>query len=490
MKKNIIKIAALSLALLLVGCDKVTAQPQKVDDKLVTFTDGKEYFRNDVQYIYDQFANTSDFNTLTIEHIINKIVEAKVNSGSFFENVQELTNELIEDKLLETLNSDSYKTDGLFSEKKFLNAIKKSVYKINVETTHEEVSIKPDTTVKELLGDNYRTIYADYIDNELLPDINKKLLTARYICENSFSSLGRAYARRISYVKLENIEKQPGAAGQLINDWLGDFINDPENRKVTTDDGTFSLDSLARIYKGIKNSSTTTAEEAYIDSHYTLSNEIADEINKICDVNNNYVMKPDIGLDKTIEDKYTGNGTYTISWGHELALRDLSSKKISDSGLFTKTNGISDLPTAVTDRLFSSSVSSYLKEVSYRVGTEKEDRKINFLTPLTSENKDNVLGQYYFFDSDTNAYYIVVVDNYKYTSTNLKETLSHDDKDHPDLITGVKNDTARIAIALSSSSSYSKDSINEVLKEANVKDNIHDQRFYDYMAENYGVLFE
>ena len=482
MKNKILKVAALSFVLLLTGCGKkVTTKPANAKDPLVTFTDNnKDYFRNDIQKVYDQLTDSGEYNTITLNRLIDAIVADKVTNSNFFNDFETLKKDLIEDELLAKIKSDTYKVDGLFSEAKFINAIKNSLYKVNVTDTHEGILIKPDTTVADILGENYRTVYADYIDNEILPDINKKLLTAKYICENSFSSLGRAYARDLSYVKLENIEKKPGAAGQLINKWLGDFVNN----KVTTTD-KFSLDSLARIYKGIAGENAN--ETAYINGdYYTLSDEIKDEIGKVCDVANGYAMKADADIDKDIEDKYTSNGTYTLAWGHELALRNLSSKKISDNNLFTKTVGISDLPNVITDRLFSSSVSSYLEKVKYTPAGSTTEETVAFLTPATSENGTD-LGKYYFYDSTTDAYYIVVVNNYEYTSTNLKKKVSY--KEGTDEIKSVDIDVAKIAVALSSSSTFSSESILAVLKEYKVAEHIHDETFYDYMKDNYSDLF-
>ena len=69
----------------------------------------------------------------------------------------------------------------------------------------------------------------------------------------------------------------------------------------------------------------------------------------------------DKDIDTSIENKYTGNNTYPLEVGYSLALAELSGKEISDSDLFTKTNGISGLPTAITDRIFSSNIASYTK---------------------------------------------------------------------------------------------------------------------------------
>lgn len=497
MKNKLLKVAVLSCALLLTGCDKIVANPSNGSDNLITFSDGKVYFQNDYQKVYDGLVDSEDFNKMTFQALLDKIVDDKVTKSNFFTDLATLKTELVEKAMLTKLDSDSYKVNKLFSETKFLNSVNSSLYGITVATPHEDVAIKPDTKVSELLGDDYQTTYKAFIDAEVMPDINKNLLTAKYIIQNSFSSLGRAYARRIQYVKLENMKKKPGAASVLINKWLGDFVS----KGTTTTPGSFDLDSLARIYKGI--AGETAEENAYINSsdYYSLSDEISDEIAKIADYDSatdEYTMKLDLDIDTSIEDKYTSSGTYTLAWGHELALRDLSAKKISDSDLFTKTNGISDLPSAVTDRLFSSSVSSYLKSAYYMEdGSEAYDadgkvkegaKEVKFLTPLNSENGSE-LSNYYFYDSEGDAYYIVVVSEYAYTTSKLQDKVTYNASDKT-LIEKVDSDVARIALELASSSSYSSDAILDVLDEYKISTNIHDQNFYDYMNENYADIFD
>ena len=55
MKNKLLKIACLSAALLLTGCDSITATPKNANDALITFNDGSVYFQNNYQkvLIYD-----------------------------------------------------------------------------------------------------------------------------------------------------------------------------------------------------------------------------------------------------------------------------------------------------------------------------------------------------------------------------------------------------------------------------------------------------
>ena len=267
MKRNkLLTVAALSLCLLLTGCDDIVANPSNGDSPLVNFTgDKEEYFQNNYQKIYDSVVSGGTVNTYTLEKLVQTISADKVDNSSFFQDVKVLKKELVDEAMLSKVNSNTYKKNGKFYESLFIDNISKDLYTITKTAKNDGIYVRPDATINELLGDDYFAFdaegkvtgpYAEYISKEVLPDINEKLLVAKYICETSFSALGRAYARKVSYVKLENIEKKPGAASKLLTKWLGDFVND---NKTTTE--SFDLDSLARLYKGLPE---TAEEDAFL----------------------------------------------------------------------------------------------------------------------------------------------------------------------------------------------------------------------------------
>jgi hypothetical protein len=518
MKKQL-KVALLSLALLfgVVGCDDIEAKPTSGD--LITFSSDKSYpnyFQNNYQKVYDDIVSAGTLNTKALQWIIDQIIADKVDNGNYFvkdakaestiSNVYDLKKDLIDEKMLSTLNSSSYLKNGKFYESKFLNSIESSLYHINVATDklHEGVVITPDTTVNDLLGSDYfyfdevthelKGTYAKYVEDNLLSDINKSLLTARYICENSFSALGRAYTRKVSYVKLENMDEYPGAAYNLLKAYLTDFIDDETGKTNTNEDGLLDLDKLAKIYKGTYGETTEYDSNGYkTDSgdFHTLTDQITYAVSKIADPVDedgdpttsskdivDFVMKNDRDIDTSVEDTYTNSGAYSIRVGYYNKLNELETKKISDSDLFTKSGGISDLPSSATDRLFSSSVDSYTVKKN---GT-------TFLTPATYETGSE-LGQYYFFDSSTNAYYVVVVEDSEFSSSKLRE-LSVMDETNNNKATKVSEKVAKVALELSSSSTYSSNAVLEALDEAGIATHIHDQTFYDYMVSNYADIFD
>lgn len=512
MKKQL-KVALLSLALLcgVVGCDSIEAKPSKTSDNLVVINGDKQnYFQNNYQRVYDDLVSAGTLNTKALNYIIDQIISDKVNNSSYFvdsissnkNNVYKLKKDLIDEKMLSTLNSSSYLKNGKFYESKFLNSIASSLYGIEVskDKLHEGIVITPDTDVTELLGEDYFNIddngnitgtYAKYVEEELLSDINKNLLTARYICENAFSALGRAYTRKVSYIKLENMSEYPGAAYNLLKAYLKDFIDDAEgNTNTITVDGkkTLDLDKLAKIYKGTYDQATKYDSRGYETNSgefHTLTDQITYAVSKIADPVKgedgkitDFTMKPDREIDTSVEDTYTNSGAYSIKVGYYNKLNELETKKISDSDLFTKSSGISDLPSAATDRLFSSSVTSYTTTVN----------GITFLTPATYETSSEY-GQYYFYDSSSSAYYIVIVEDSEFSSSNLRE-LSTMDETNNNKALKVSEKVSKVALELASSSTYSSQAVLEALEDAGIATHIHDQKFYDYMVSNYPDIFD
>lgn len=128
MKKQL-KVALLSLALLfgVVGCDDIEAKPSKTSDNLVVINGDKQnYFQNNYQRVYDDLVSAGTLNTKALNYIIDQIISDKVNNSSYFvdsissnkNNVYKLKKDLVDEKMLSTLNSSSYLKNGKFYESK------------------------------------------------------------------------------------------------------------------------------------------------------------------------------------------------------------------------------------------------------------------------------------------------------------------------------------------------------------------------------------
>ena len=82
----------------------------------------------------------------------------------------------------------------------------------------------------------------------------------------------------------------------------------------------------------------------------------------------------------------------------------------------------------------------------------------------------------------------MAVEDYNFTNTTLKKDHCTYEEDKT-TIKSVDNVLANIAYELVSDT-YKKEAIIYLLKKADIANNIHDDRFYDYMKENYGDIFD
>ena len=164
--------------------------------------------------------------------------------------------------------------------------------------------------------------------------------------------------------------------------------------------------------------------------------------------------------------------------------RTFDKKILDDSLLFIKSlyESIKEYRDFKKPRHFIEKDKVDVKTVKYKVGDE--EKEVRFLTPATSEN-DSTLSKYYHFDSSTNAYYIVLVNDYNFSSTALNEETTEVD--------GKKvygKNTKKIAEQLGESSSNQREAVIKYLKKYQIADNVHDQDFYEYLENNYSEIFD
>lgn len=476
---KLLVVSLLSLSGILASCSSVEAKPGNIDSPIVEINDGTDYFKNTIETIYNDLVESGTTNTTVFDELINKIAEKEV-VGTYVS--EEKITEICHDVLLNEVKGGSYSTNNLFNEEKYVISLKAKNPGISFANSQGKVEynnnylIMPEDTFENVFKANYD----EYIKKNVRPGVLKTLLVSKYLYDNT-TSLSRSNARDVQYIKLTNFANKAGEVNKLINEWLGSYINNPTDQ--------IDLDELQAIYKGIEvDTNGLTGEELtqanrindYISRYYTLADEIDEDLAKIVemedgkfvtDKNGNYVMKNSDDTDQTIEDKYTGTGAYTIEWGEELAKRELLQKDFTGEDIYTKSKGISDLPTDLTDRLFSASISSYV------VVSEKGG--VNFLTPKTTLTGSN-LGKYYSYDSSSNSYYIVVVNKY-FTSSVVNSIIKEE---------GYDEDLVDIAYDLSESTTNQRSALVYYLQKYDVGGNIHDQTFYDYIVENYSEIIK
>lgn len=509
--KKLGKILTLSLAsLMLFACDDIAAEPKPVVDgnELVSVENKNDLYNNNFEVVYEKLTASGTANDTIMKELIN--VMAKEQVAKFyglevteFENVltnvlntlannspatltgkakelEDIILEQIKDKMVDKVRGGSYSTDYLFDEEKLVNELKLSLYDIKGDTFTKDLLVTPDSTYEEV----FKADYSDYIEKSLYPDVLKELLTSVYLYENEYTSLGRSYARDVRYIKLEAISTHKDSVPVLINSYFDSFINNKANFPTET----FDLDSLARIYKGVFASTGLTEEETkeknFESDKITTREEVLDEeLEKVIDSNGN-ILTDETKRDNDLLSSYTGSYKYPVQHGKTLKDRELATMNIVvDDGLAVRSGGVSDLPTEMRNRLFSSGIKSNLETITMK----DTENSVKVLTPKLTLNqeKDDYVNKYAYFDSSSNAYYIVIVDDY-FNTTKLRDGKA----DSEILNEEAKSNALEIARLLSTTSSNQKDALLHYLELDEYKLEFGDQSFYDYIESTYPELLE
>lgn len=436
---------------------------------------------------------------------------------------------MMDDYMVDLVYNGGYTKDSYFKEEKFAREQRDSLYIVldrdnsaTEENFGEDLLLTPDKTFEELFP-NGRKRYEDYRNRVVSPEIYKRLLTAKYLYNNKYKVLGRAAARNVRVVTLDTTGiNDKTAAIRTINNYIGGFLyasnaseedqnvaNYYPGAKGENGDYEFSVEAVANIWKGVwendedpvsvKEKAFQTGKNLTKEKLYTRASAIDEDLEKIATVaSGHYTLKEGLDMDNsTITDllsKYTGSYAYPLDWGVTLAKREILVDDIVEDDFFVEKNGLTDLPSSIRTRLFSMNVSNNLVTVGNTTflmpekkinpgatGEEGEETTKN----LVCKDATSCISQaanLYHYDSESSSYYIVLVDDYKYTT----QDLSGGENDGTD--TAKKLRALEIAKILGENSSYQKDSLVHYFKEYKI--GYHDDDFYSYLETTYPEIFE
>lgn len=448
-KKLLAGILALSAGCVLAACDPVSAVPQNYNDPIIASTDGEiKLDGNNLGTLYDSI--TSERNSKIVEKILSQIAEKKFGSYADFlkacSNAEEQTkfvnahsdffgtdenkdarftdfkndlNERISEYFYNEITSGSYNDDlGRFSEKKLYNAHKYELYDL---AEVAETSFKPFFVDKELTKENafsklngaaYQVAEEGkrgYIQEKVYPDILRNKLVEDYIYKNNPSSLGRAYARKLSYVKI-SYEGESKFADSLMEKFATTYIE-------AAGDLDFSI--IENAYKGFRpyvgddtdliaplNASETALYEATAETIKVLAADVATQythmgivivpageyyknskIGKILEDYAKAIKGEEQGRfpteeNKTALDSFTSDGK-SKQYGLLQKVTALMKEDYTTDGWFVKNGGVTELPSAIRDRLFNIRVANSLDDDS-----------------LVNEDSAEKMGAYEYVDGD------------------------------------------------------------------------------------------
>ena len=269
-------IFALSCAFLLAGCDSYESLPNNYNDKVVELEDGTDpdLYKNEMGIIYDAIASGktdkvidefllkiavdqfgSYYDTLNGELLVKGVKSTAEGSDSEILAFIEKHKKAYEDENDEKIATDSYSVDKIRIERfKAFNAfveqeINKVFYsEISGGTYNNDASLYQEERLAqahyaemytvEHIGEedypwheayltNYLTKdtvdefvhidnYKDYIERKIIPDIYKSKLVEEYIMSNNYSTLGRAYGRKVNVLKITHDAKNIDVADKLV----------------------------------------------------------------------------------------------------------------------------------------------------------------------------------------------------------------------------------------------------------------------------------
>jgi len=446
------------------------------------------------------------------------------------------------------ISSGSYSEHNLFSEKKFLASLYfdgKKVANYN-EVPDTELSldllISPEIEEEEVFTKGVLHIqhyYSDtntYAIDENIENIYRELLTEQYITDESYTTLGRSYARKVNVLSLtvdsDNKADVPALVNYLVNNIIAS--KDGANKLTVADGDRHGEEAVKALYstvskimkglpeyfkagepeydalaKTIVDSLYTdfglygnTAELTALDSDKYLTSTAYGSMMK------DYLkIKEDlVATDSSIESSFTGSGEYTVAQGKEYKEREIELKSYTTKGWHLKNGGLSQLPESIRSRLFNLSVASALDSDSLvdRTSAEwdydaeqvknKYVAKVNnvyWLKAETVEDKDSNK-DLYFYDSSSSTYYFVqIVEAVNPAKLSVDGTgryaaiYKEGDVNNDILQETIAREVCEQVATLSSYSGLAKD---HWLKEMALE--YHDTKIYDYFKENYPDLFD
>ncbi len=578
-KKFFAGILALSAGFILASCDPVSAVPQNYNDPIIASTDGEiKLDGNNLGTLYDSI--TSERNAKIVEKILSQIAEKKFGSYADFlkacSNAEEQTNfvnahaeffgtdenkdarftafkldleERISEYFYNEITSGSYNDDlGRFSEKKLYNAHKYELYDLgevaeaDFKTFFVDKELTKENAFSKLNGVAYQVAEEGkrgYIQEKVYPDILRNKLVEDYIYKNNPSSLGRAYARKLNYVKIA-YDGESKFADSLMEKFATTYI---ESAK----DLDFSI--IENAYKGFRpyvgteanliaplNASETALYEAGAETIPVAAGDVATQYTHMGIVvvpAGNYYKDSKIGKileeykkaikaetegrfpteeNKAALDSFTSDGK-SKQYGLLQKVTALMKEDYTTDGWFVKNGGVTELPSAIRDRLFNIRVANSLDDDSlvlehlndgvdydtdtmgayeYEGGDKTKDKLTRLpylrniygkkvILPSKSLSYEKDPFNYIYHDVDGKAFYICEV--LEAPSTAKLNATSDDYKATP---TEKEEISRQIAKILGTKDSYIKDAYTEYLNKYVFV--FYDTSLYDYFKSEYPDL--
>lgn len=484
------------LSLVLAGCGEVVAKPTNYDEPLVD--DVTHEINNALKVIYDKYAKTDASKEAILDEVLLVVAKSKIGEyATLSVEDKALVDTRALEKLYKEVSSGSYEFRGVFNEEHYavdmvykngyhlvdagqpvavtalgeLDFYNSGIFTANVDETNFHL---PSF---ELVHVDY---YADYLVDKFVPEVYRDLLVEKYVKTEQGSTIGRNYARKVTYVAIEDSKTYPEAARNLVNTFIQDNI---------LGNGNPDLKILANAWRGV--TADLTAEETTLLTNagliggaqdQTLFGEIMSRYNKIKDAEKE--------TDKTIESEFTNNGAYPKQVGLQIKTNDLRKKDLIVDEWAIKNGGLNNLPESIRNRVFNIGTANGVDFVEDDLGNVANAGKVDpsisatrntfvrnvygnyYLVPQSYEKNDN--RNFLFYENST--YYIVqiheAVNTAKLTESNNRYygEIGRTEGQIEEIITNVARELGAVASTSTNARQFYIENLDITFHDKDVKD--------------------
>ena len=455
-------------------------------------------------YVHDK-EMTVDGETLTEDEYLAKTYSTTTDAiqqmrlENFYESVKDKINETFYNEITSKSYNDSV---GKFYEERLAMAHYGEMYDININASswyegYLTPELKKDDVSSFIHLDDGR--YDDYIERKIIRTVYKDKLVEQYLLENNYSTIGRAYGRKVNIIKLSRDEKYKDLPASLLRAYSKNYI------KANKDIDFETIANAWRGFHGLNADGTViplTSEETALLKEATGHDADTESING---VSHTYFKETQYGQlleryklaengqnnrfptdeETSAYSEFNGSQSHTIEEGLTIKLAELALSDYTTDGWYVKNGGLTDLPDKIRNRLFNINVSN---ELDKDKDTNTYVQKINghyYLTPSISETSDDE--KYIIYDDG--SYYIVEVEEAVASSK-----LNIDGKDS--YVSMKKGDNAlftekiarELASTLGTKDAYINNTYASYIEQYSLE--YHDSAIYDYFKEKYPELFE
>lgn len=522
MKKSKRLVAVMALSLLLTGCKEITAKPANLDNVLM---EGLSHdINNTLEQIYKDYHDSSQFSSYVYDALILKLAEHQFKPyADLTDSAEDVSfkaeiDRRAREKFYSQIVSGGYTYRNVFDEKKFVvNKVygDENSYIVNAGEKvaardlnssglafYNEGIFLPAINKTNFHEAVYKLVHIEYYDHyiqeQFVEDVYREKLVEKYIEDEQNSTLGRNYARKVSYIALKTSSKYPNALSRLVNSFVSE--------NILKADGNKDLNILANAWRGvaddyIANEADLLTKAGLVDGSGLNETLYGDVLSDYARIHNN----PDL-TDQAMESKFTGSGKYPKEVGLELEKIEVRKESFVTSEWGIKNGGFTALPDAIRTRLFNIGTANgvdavkddlgVIADAGKYVGDEESEtprasntfiRNIHghyYLVPKTYEKNDG--RNFLFLENDT--YYIIqveeAVNTAKLTSDNSDyyggERLGRTDEEIADIVSNIK-------VLLGQLESNKTSALNFYLKDIDVV--FHDEDVKTYFEEKFPEIF-